>query len=67
MSIKRDSFLDETLDISSVNYYAKRILFLINTGTRSIDKLTEKQTAILMLYFYINNPVVNRMVKLKYK
>lgn len=63
---KETMFLNAN-DFTSVNYYANRILLLLEAGNKSIERLTEQQIHILMLFFYINNPVVNRMVKLKYK
>lgn len=63
---KETMFLNAN-DFTSVNYYANRILLLLEAGGKTIERLTEQQLHILMLYFYINNPVVNRMVKLKYK
>ena len=63
---KETMFLNAN-NFTSVNYYATRILMLLEAGGKTIERLTEQQLHILMLYFYINNPVVNRMVKLKYK
>lgn len=67
MENSKETMFLNTNDFTSVNYYASRILMLLEAGGKSVERLTEQQVHILMLYFYVNNPVVNRMVKLKYK